>query len=215
MKKFSVGIIVLPFALYAQSSSAASVIVSDSGNISTLNSDPGYTIDTSVPDYAPTSGEVLEVGTENEIHYNSILISNGININVTAADGASITLIANGDIDIAGNLNWLSGSLSLITIAGAINVSGSIMTDSLTLSAGTITLANSSEISVAGGTTRINSSDIPLITDGEIVLSAVPVPAAVWLFSSGLLGLIGVSARKNFTTNQEAAPSGYFFNARS
>jgi hypothetical protein len=30
----------------------------------------------------------------------------------------------------------------------------------------------------------------------NIVVSAIPVPAAVWLFSSGLLGLIGVAKRK-------------------
>ncbi len=37
-----------------------------------------------------------------------------------------------------------------------------------------------------------------LITDGEYTLhvSAVPIPAAVWLFGSGLLGLIGFSRRK-------------------
>jgi hypothetical protein len=27
-------------------------------------------------------------------------------------------------------------------------------------------------------------------------VSAVPVPAAVWLFGSGLLGLVGISRRK-------------------
>ena len=28
------------------------------------------------------------------------------------------------------------------------------------------------------------------------VVSAVPVPAAVWLFGSGLIGLIGIARRK-------------------
>jgi len=31
---------------------------------------------------------------------------------------------------------------------------------------------------------------------GEAELAAVPIPAAVWLFGSGLLGLIGVARRK-------------------
>ena len=35
----------------------------------------------------------------------------------------------------------------------------------------------------------------PILTDGSI--SAVPVPAAVWLFGSGLLGLIGIARRKS------------------
>ena len=32
--------------------------------------------------------------------------------------------------------------------------------------------------------------------EGTINASAVPVPAAVWLFGSGLLGLVGVARRK-------------------
>jgi hypothetical protein len=35
----------------------------------------------------------------------------------------------------------------------------------------------------------VRSGDLPL-------LAAVPVPAAVWLFGSGLLGLIGIARRK-------------------
>ena len=34
------------------------------------------------------------------------------------------------------------------------------------------------------------------VHDGDIGASAVPVPAAVWLFGSGLIGLIGVARRK-------------------
>lgn len=33
--------------------------------------------------------------------------------------------------------------------------------------------------------------------DGNVTLGAVPVPAAVWLFGSGLLGLVGVARRKH------------------
>lgn len=39
--------------------------------------------------------------------------------------------------------------------------------------------------------------DVVTYTDGEVtVVSAVPVPAAVWLFGSGLLGLVGVARRR-------------------
>jgi len=36
----------------------------------------------------------------------------------------------------------------------------------------------------------------PTLIDGTVNVSAVPIPAAVWLFGSGLLGLIGVARRK-------------------
>jgi hypothetical protein len=35
------------------------------------------------------------------------------------------------------------------------------------------------------------------VQSGDVGSSAVPLPAAVWLFGSGLLGLIGVVKRKN------------------
>jgi len=39
--------------------------------------------------------------------------------------------------------------------------------------------------------------DTTTITVNSIDLAAVPVPAAVWLFASGLIGLIGIARRKN------------------
>jgi hypothetical protein len=36
----------------------------------------------------------------------------------------------------------------------------------------------------------------PVFVDGSVTVSAVPVPAAVWLFGSGLLGLVGVARRR-------------------
>jgi hypothetical protein len=38
---------------------------------------------------------------------------------------------------------------------------------------------------------------VAMFAEGEIdVVSPVPIPAAVWLFGSGLLGLIGIARRK-------------------
>jgi len=39
------------------------------------------------------------------------------------------------------------------------------------------------------------SSDRSFLID-NVVITAVPIPAAVWLFGSGLLGLVGISRRK-------------------
>jgi hypothetical protein len=46
-----------------------------------------------------------------------------------------------------------------------------------------------------GGSNRTNAFSLYGISQ-EIIVGAVPVPAAVWLFGSGLLGLIGVARRK-------------------
>ncbi len=44
--------------------------------------------------------------------------------------------------------------------------------------------------------TLLAGSDIWASTRGSLTLSVVPIPPAVWLFGSGLLGLIGVARRK-------------------
>ena len=50
---------------------------------------------------------------------------------------------------------------------------------------------------IAGPFTGYNANfDITSITVTSIVPAAVPVPAAVWLFGSGLLGLVGIARRK-------------------
>ena len=40
------------------------------------------------------------------------------------------------------------------------------------------------------------ASDFEIGFADPVALAAVPVPAAVWLFGSGLLGLIGIARRK-------------------
>jgi len=48
--------------------------------------------------------------------------------------------------------------------------------------------------SVNGNTVDID--DLLLAADGNLALQAVPIPAAVWLFASGLLGLVGMAKRR-------------------
>jgi len=63
---------------------------------------------------------------------------------------------------------------------------------------GTAATLNASEYFYGAGTNVTlldwNLNDTGLLTYGEI--SAVPVPAAVWLFGSGLIGLVGVARRR-------------------
>jgi hypothetical protein len=59
---------------------------------------------------------------------------------------------------------------------------------------------------IAGGSIFPTSVDVQLdVSDGNEV-SAVPVPAAVWLFGSGLLGFISYS-RRNKRLSADGNPS--------
>ncbi|MDH5473491.1 MAG: VPLPA-CTERM sorting domain-containing protein [Gammaproteobacteria bacterium] len=51
---------------------------------------------------------------------------------------------------------------------------------------------------ISGSYTDANFLDASMISStlGSVAVSAVPVPAAVWLFGSGLIGLIGFARRK-------------------
>jgi hypothetical protein len=55
-----------------------------------------------------------------------------------------------------------------------------------------ILITDSSGVPIPGATlTAASGTDYPLSP-----LNSIPIPAAVWLFSSGLLGLIGISRRR-------------------
>ena len=41
-----------------------------------------------------------------------------------------------------------------------------------------------------------NEFDVPAFDNTSMSVNAVPVPAAVWLFGPGLIGLIGIARRK-------------------
>ena len=43
----------------------------------------------------------------------------------------------------------------------------------------------------------IGADDLLLAADANLALQAIPVPPAVWLFGSGLLGLVGVARRRS------------------
>lgn len=46
-------------------------------------------------------------------------------------------------------------------------------------------------------TQKIVTNFAPFSHDAQVNLTAVPVPAAVWLFGSGLIGLVGIARRKS------------------
>lgn len=60
---------------------------------------------------------------------------------------------------------------------------------------GFIANSTSTTLSFTDLTTSLESSGADFVID-NISVSAVPVPAAIWLFGSGIVGLVGMSRRK-------------------
>jgi hypothetical protein len=100
--------------------------------------------------------------------------------------------------DITSGVNGTSSTYT--TINSTIQFSGSTFlwldkpSFDLNLSFGALTDAGG--IVGLGGQEMRFSQDTRTLVSGNLTAPAVPVPAAVWLFGSGLLGLIGVASRK-------------------
>ena len=99
-----------------------------------------------------------------------------------------VTATAGGALQMAGwNVAWNGiSSIPLVQTSGSIACSTSSCSDS-----SSYTIDASFHVNGAGFTTV----GYTLHTEGHVA-EAVPVPAAVWLFGSGLLGLVGVARRK-------------------
>ena len=64
---------------------------------------------------------------------------------------------------------------------------------------GTVNILQAHEASLLAGQTYINvhtAANPGGEMRGQLVVNPVPIPAAVWLFGSGLIGLIGIAGRK-------------------
>lgn len=103
------------------------------------------------------------------------LFSNDFITGGTYRDGQEVAVDTNGNVTALAN----TGSWNINTGNNTVNFSLDL--------AGTGLLG--SDIAVRWGMTCAND-----VIEGSV--PAVPVPAAVWLFGSGLLGLIGVARRK-------------------
>jgi hypothetical protein len=54
-----------------------------------------------------------------------------------------------------------------------------------------------SDATFANGDFGFLNSSQPGVTYGNLEVSSIPLPSAIWLFGSGLLGLVGISRRKS------------------
>ncbi|MGB5396271.1 MAG: VPLPA-CTERM sorting domain-containing protein [Gammaproteobacteria bacterium] len=97
-------------------------------------------------------------------------------------------------LDITGTASFLGGDINFSFIDGFMPEENDMFTF---LGAGAINGLDNMSLSYTGAPPGL---DFELSSDGillAISTSPVPVPAAVWLFGSGLIGLIGVARRKN------------------
>lgn len=85
-----------------------------------------------------------------------------------------------------GNFNGLSGPGTIGTLTFRAIALGDI----------TLTMAVTSEANKGGEFISATTFGPQLVSFGTAGVSIVPIPAAVWLFGSGLIGLIGVARRK-------------------
>lgn len=99
---------------------------------------------------------------------------------------------------------------SIDNAAGTVN---GIMVNTFSVVSGNFDVATIEFLAVGSGTTALTLTEYglnpwssggsllnPTMADSLVTVSgvsAVPVPAAVWLFSSGILGLVGMARRKN------------------
>jgi len=121
-------------------------------------------------------------------------------------DGSSLWLSATPnsavlkyDIETAAN-GYLSFNQQIDPLYGAhgldINEDGTTLFTTLKLDLSDSTRNGIGYIDADTGDAVIIGVDGATNLHGLVYVSSIPVPAAVWLFGSGLLGLIGISRRK-------------------
>lgn len=150
-----------------------------------------YDIDPNAPAMAPIGDTLLSLTGDSELRYDWISIPVGTSVSIDAPVDSQVHFIANGDINILGSLDWLQGPLLLTSISGTILIQGTLTAQSIALNAGTVLLQDSASFVVSGNQgTRDGAID-----PGNLQISQAPVPAAIWLFGSGLAGLFAAGRR--------------------
>lgn len=165
----------------------------------------GTTVQTATGSHsgAPTGAEGMDIDNPWAFFTNTGMHSTTSAISVTSNDGAgnvgldfsgwSVTWNGIADIPMGGDTANFGTDTGIATMTCAVDCTAG---DTYTLSyAAHVPLGDPSSfggvpyVLYLEGTINALGGDLPAV-------SAVPVPAAVWLFGSGLLGLVGVARRK-------------------
>lgn len=147
-----------------------------------------YTIDfASLPAGAPVN---LDIGGLMSLSGNVFVDANGIGSGFGYADFAFSDTINVTGISLGGSSN--NSPVNVVSF----DANGLVLSDFFTSGNWTEQTDLSSTTPIARLTVKLAESTIENFTITYDQVSAVPVPAAVWLFVSGLIGLVGISRKK-------------------
>lgn len=177
-------------------------------NISTTDNGAGgvnFTINSfNMDSYLATSGGVFNTQMTNTTNAGgSVDASGSISLDLTGRQGlAEFFIGAIGiqpwNIDDAASINATTGNFELFTTGSSSNIDKNTQLPLLTLTGTPLDVALTATLVSAGnvGASWLLFDGTPYSEVFSVQFQAVPVPAAVWLFGSGLIGLVGVARRK-------------------
>ena len=177
--------------------------------------------------YASTN-MIVDLPPDGIFNFTTITIDDGVIVNFNRnADNTPVYFLATGEVIINGIINistigamsgqeggndggvlWLSTFNNDITIDGGIMANGVIKSGS----GGDVSLSTDSNITIKeadflqanaitggnGGSIRLEGNDIVFSEGARIGTTVVPIPGAIWLFVSGLIGFFGIRKRISY-----------------
>jgi hypothetical protein len=149
-----------------------------------------------VPGVPPTAAPYNGTGLSNQPYFASY---NG-QITITFTDNQSIIQLLWGSIDANNEIEFFDSAIS--TSVPIFTLTGATLHDyDDTISYGSILGDGTRKVEFAFGSSTFDSIEFISAATNDAALEfnfigAVPIPAAVWLFGTGLLGLIGIARKK-------------------
>lgn len=115
-----------------------------------------------------------------------------LKVNSVAIDPGVWDVYTNGGVIDNANGNVTNIAVAAFNNPGTDFIVGTIEFEAVGIGVTDLLLSGNSLNPWASGGSRVN----PTFIDGAVTVSAVPLPVALWLFGSGLFGLVGMARRK-------------------